>query len=613
MSAVRARARFADSLFVRLLAVLLVTSVPVVLLLAGLLTGQASQSLTASGGVSVTNLAIGASSRLDTWLTARQGDMIMVAASVRGHLHDTGPQTLISESDYLGRDFASVEVVAADGSVIFSTAPAEFQASSEPWFASSLAAPLITPLKVVGLNVFWNVTAPVLPLGDTSASVVIGELKLTHLSEVFTRFAAGGSTEIHLLEQDRKLIYSSAWGTITNDAELVNKGILSVSENSPAVSAGLAGNSGAVRTTDYRGLDVISGYAPVPSIGWVVIASQLSSAVLAPISNQILIAVFVTLLAIVLTTVIAVMLARWVVRPVRALSAAAAQAGGGDLTTRVKPMGALELRQLAERFNAMIAQLEELVTGLRDMSSHATDSATKLSSAAEELASATTEQTSAATETSASMEELARTSMSIAETLERLSVQAQETKENLQQAQADMQASGVRTVALAGRVNDINEILTLINEIADQTNLLALNAAIEAARAGDAGRGFAVVADEVRRLAERSKTSAGKIAKIIDSARTESNATVMAIEQSSKQMDRGLRLLDDVVEASSHVQLITQQQRTATDQVVEAMEQIAVGSRQVATTAHEISQAAAGHAGLATELEMLSGNGSKKV
>jgi methyl-accepting chemotaxis protein len=307
------------------------------------------------------------------------------------------------------------------------------------------------------------------------------------------------------------------------------------------------------------------------------------------------------------------MLARWVVRPVQALSAAAAQAGGGDLTTRVKPMGALEMRQLADRFNAMIAQLEELVTGLRDMSSHATDSATKLSSAAEELASATTEQTSAATETSASMEELARTSMSIAETLERLSVQAQETKENLQQAQADMQASGVRTVALAGRVNDINEILTLINEIADQTNLLALNAAIEAARAGDAGRGFAVVADEVRRLAERSKTSAGKIAKIIDSARTESNATVMAIEQSSKQMDRGLRLLDDVVEASSHVQLITQQQRTATDQVVEAMEQIAVGSRQVATTAHEISQAAAGHAGLATELEKLSGNGSKKV
>lgn len=58
--------------------------------------------------------------------------------------------------------------------------------------------------------------------------------------------------------------------------------------------------------------------------------------------------------------------------------------------------------------------------------------------------------------------------------------------------------------SLGEEVNQINQILNLISDIADQTNLLALNAAIEAARAWDAGKWFAVVADEVRKLAERT-------------------------------------------------------------------------------------------------------------
>jgi hypothetical protein len=42
------------------------------------------------------------------------------------------------------------------------------------------------------------------------------------------------------------------------------------------------------------------------------------------------------------------------------------------------------------------------------------------------------------------------------------------------------------------------------------------------------------------------------------------------------------------------------------------MEQITVGSRQISTTAHEISTAAAGHATLASELEKMSEDGAKR-
>src|SRR4030081_436332 len=161
----------------------------------------------------------------------------------------------------------------------------------------------------------------------------------------------------------------------------------------------------------------------------------------------------------------------------------------------------------------------------------------------DQLAAATQEQTTAATATSASMEEVARTSASIADTVDRVAIQAGEAQTNLELAQTDLKASGDRTLALAGRVNEIERILELINDISDQTNLLALNAAIEAARAGDAGRGFAVVADEVRRLAERSKGAAGQIAKLVEGAQAQSSETVMALEKGVKQMERGLAMM----------------------------------------------------------------------
>lgn len=246
-----------------------------------------------------------------------------------------------------------------------------------------------------------------------------------------------------------------------------------------------------------------------------------------------------------------------------------------------------------------LRRLQILVSRLRG---EVTDSATNLSAAAVRLAVTTTEQTDATSETSSSMEELARNTAAIADTIAGVAAQAAEVRAEVEVAQNELVASGDRTLALAGRVREIEGILVLINEIADQTNLLALNAAIEAARAGDAGRGFAVVADEVRRLAERSKAASGQIAKLVEGSQAQSVTTVLALEKRGKEMVRWLAMMRTMADASDSARLATQQQLSTAEQVVQAIEQIAEGSRSVAATAQEIAVAAARQGALASDL-----------
>jgi len=291
--------------------------------------------------------------------------------------------------------------------------------------------------------------------------------------------------------------------------------------------------------------------------------------------------------------------ARLMIRPVVALSQAAARAESGDLTVRVIPSGSNEIRALGQAFNSMLQRLAAIQFRIRI---EVVDSAGHLAQAARELADATLEQTIAASKTSASMEELARSTNSIAQSAGGVTSQVADVRARIGCAQLELVTSVERVQSLSHRVGEIEGILTLINDIADETNLLALNAAIEAARAGESGRGFAVVADEVRRLAERSKTAAAQIGTLVGDAQMQARATVTAVEERRRQMELWLSMMVKMADASAHVELATADQRSAVDEAVEAIEQIAVSSRSVSQTAQEISIAAARQGEIATEL-----------
>jgi methyl-accepting chemotaxis protein len=290
-----------------------------------------------------------------------------------------------------------------------------------------------------------------------------------------------------------------------------------------------------------------------------------------------------------LLVAIAVLSAWWIVRPVLALSRVAAAIQSGDLSLRAVPGGGGETRRLARTLNGL---LDRIVVELPRLRGRASESTHRLAVSVELLGTATAEQTQAAAETSSELQALATASASIAETVAGVVLQAQELRANIQRTLTDLQASSDRTLANARRVEEIQAVVELLNDIADQTALLALNAAIEAARAGEAGRGFAVVADEVRRLAERSKAAAARISNLAEGAKVTSGEAVLAIERRGQQLDRWMGITQVMADTSAKVQPAVVNQHTAVERVELAVQLITDRCRTVAAAAEDVKAAA---------------------
>lgn len=156
---------------------------------------------------------------------------------------------------------------------------------------------------------------------------------------------------------------------------------------------------------------------------------------------------------------------------------------------------------------------------------------------------------------------------------------------------------------LQKRVNDIEQVVTLINQIADQTNLLALNASIEAARAGEHGKGFAVVAQEVRKLAENTVSALSEVSTNVHHLKSYSNdvsnsitETTAIIKEATVEAKDSLPLLNAIVHAIEGINVdvtntaaISEQQAAAIDEVSARMIEISSLQEDIRDYSHNTS------------------------
>ncbi|MFC5404030.1 methyl-accepting chemotaxis protein [Cohnella soli] len=320
--------------------------------------------------------------------------------------------------------------------------------------------------------------------------------------------------------------------------------------------------------------------------------------------------------------------ARWLLRPLLALTAAAKEAAAGNLAVKIDTRrSGDELQALGDAFSSMLAQFRTIIEGIKDNShmadvhakelqeavGHATNQIEQMTNESEVITSGTTSQAESAERLYVDAETLSGEANRMTEEAEDARGRAQRMNGAAKQSEEVFQSlvGGMRRLSALNRdalevvkqldsyANEIGTISNVVGDLADQTHFLALNASIEAARAGEEGRGFQVVAQAVKSLADESAGSVKSIRALIARIQQEIARAVDHIraqhevsEQEATQGERYAGVFEEVARDSKLVvEIVESMAERISFQAGQAIERLSE-SRKVASVADQIRQGA---------------------
>jgi len=197
-------------------------------------------------------------------------------------------------------------------------------------------------------------------------------------------------------------------------------------------------------------------------------------------------------------------------------------------------------------------------------------------------------------EVAASADELADSSERAADVSEQGRGAAREAVEELHRIESRAEATADSIAELERQVDDIEEIVVTITDIAEQTNMLALNASIEAARAGgdagsDVGEGFDVVATEVKALAEDTRESAAEVETMIADLRELTDESAKNVRTIQSDVTTGVETVEQVGDALTDIDTQVSEVDHGVQQITAAMDEQAQSLNDVTASVDELT------------------------
>ncbi|WP_090382229.1 methyl-accepting chemotaxis protein [Natronobacterium texcoconense] len=294
------------------------------------------------------------------------------------------------------------------------------------------------------------------------------------------------------------------------------------------------------------------------------------------------------------------------------------EAAAGDLTARMDGDGENEaMTEIAEDFNEMLAEIEATVADLNRFATEVATASEEVTASSEEVRSASQQVTESIqqisdgadrqneslqsvngemTALSTTTEEIAASSNEVADIAERTVETGRHGQEAAQEAIAAMgeiEADAEDTIEeirrLESEVQQIDELIVSISEIAHQTNMLALNANIEASRSANAGdgEGFAAVAQEVKTLSEDVADAADEAENRLEAIRERTDRSVDEVESTSTNIDDASRKVSDAVDALEEIAELARQTNVGVQEISAATEEQAASTQEVVAMVDE--------------------------